>query len=205
VKEFLALSASSPLSPVLSLTCGTAEDEIFLAQNGLSVYVIDNDAQKLEQVRLKMAIYKIDNLKVLQADILKPLPLPFRPHTFNSLYWKFGLHYFSEGQIKQTIIPEMVRALNPDSVVSIIFRYIDVSNVDCSKFEIVGHTGHKVQFLGKSTGKVRTRYIWDEAAAKGLFADNFDVISLVTQREELYERFSNSNNSPVVSLLLKAR
>ena len=41
--DFLACAGQYKLNPVLSLMCGSAEDEIFLAQNGLDVYAADND------------------------------------------------------------------------------------------------------------------------------------------------------------------
>jgi ubiquinone/menaquinone biosynthesis C-methylase UbiE len=201
--EFLSYSGQYELSPVLSLTCGIAEDEIFLAQHGLSVHAVDSDAQKLQAVCQRILEEKLNNLTVAQADILKPVPFP--AHTFNSLYWKFGLHYFSEGQISGVIIPEMVRVLNPNSPVSIIFRYVDITTVDHSRYEITGHKGNEVQFLEKSTGQVRTRYIWDEAAARGLFAERFEIIKSETKKEELFERFSNSINSMIVSMQLSVR
>jgi hypothetical protein len=97
----------------------------------------------------------------------------------------------------------VLRALNPDSLVSIIFRYIDITNVDLDRYEIMGHTGNEIQFLEKGTGKVLTRYIWDEASAPGLFAGRFDIIKSETRRENLFERFSNSSNSAIISLQLK--
>jgi len=64
--------------------CGNAEDEIFLAQNGLNVCAADNDAKKLTQVQLQPQAIKTGNIKVVCADILQPLP--FAGHSFNSIY-----------------------------------------------------------------------------------------------------------------------
>jgi ubiquinone/menaquinone biosynthesis C-methylase UbiE len=203
VREFLSYSRQYKLNPVLSLMCGIAEDEIFLAHNGLSVSAVDNDVKKLAQFRVKPAAIKNGNIRFICADILQPLP--FAGHSFNSLYFKFGLHYFSEKQIRQIIKPEIVRLLNPGSVVSIIYRYIDVQSTDRSRYEISELNGEKVVFTEKNSRKTMVRYIHEEVAVKNIFADKFNLIQAATQREELYNRFSNDNNSIITSVLMTVR
>ena len=149
--DFLACAGQYKLNPVLSLMCGSAEDEIFLAQNGLDVYAADNDTGRLVQVRLNPPATKTGNIKVICADILQPLPLAGR--SFNSLYFKFGLHYFSNDQIRQIIIPEIVKLLNPGSLVSIVYRYIDAESTDKTRYEIPEINGEKVIFTGKSSAE----------------------------------------------------
>ena len=201
--DFLSCAGQYKLNPVLSLMCGNAEDEIFLAQNGLDVCAADNDAGKLAHVRLNPPVIKNGNLKVICADVLQLLPLAGR--SFNSLYFKFGLHYFSKNQIRQIIIPEIVRLLNPGSFVSIAYRYIDVQSTDRTKYEIPEINGEKVVFTEKSSGENMARYVYSEAAAKKLFSDKFDIIKAGTRREELYNRFSNDNNSIITALLMTVR
>ena len=201
-REFLGYSRQYKLNPVLSLMCGNAEDEIFLAQNGLNVCAVDNDFKKLARVQLNPAI-KNGNINVICADILQPLP--FAGHSFNSLYFKFGLHYFSEKQIRQIIIPEIVRLLNPGGLVSIIYRYLDVQSTDKSRYEISEMNNERVVFTARSSRKNLTRYIHAESTVKKLFSDKFDGIKTATQIEELYNRFSNDNNSIITSLLLTLR
>jgi ubiquinone/menaquinone biosynthesis C-methylase UbiE len=201
-REFLACANQYKLSPVLSLMCGNAEDEIFLAQNGLIVSAVDNDVNKLAQVRLNPAA-KNGNINIICADILRPLP--FASQSFNSLYFKFGLHYFSNTQIRQIIIPEIVRLLNPGSLVSIVYRYIDIESTDKSIYEISEINGENVVFKERDGGKIRVRYIYNDAAGKKLFSDKFDIIRAETQREEVYNRFSNDNNSVIISLLMTVR
>ena len=183
--------------------CGNAEDEIFLAQNGLNVCAADNDAKKLTQVQLQPQAIKTGNIKVVCADILQPLP--FAGHSFNSIYFKFGLHYFSKNQIRQIIAPEIVRLLSLGSLVSIVYRYIDTESTDRNRYEISQINGEKVVFTEKSSRKNMARYIYDEAAAKKLFSDKFGIIKAGTHREELYNRFSNDNNSIITSLLMTVR
>ena len=199
-REFLSYCTHYQLNPVLSLMCGNAEDEIFLAQNGLNVCAADNDAKKLTQVQLQPQAIKTGNIKVICADILQPLP--FSGHNFNSLYFKFGLHYFSKNQIRQIIAPEIVRLLSLGSLVSIVYRYIDTESTDRNRYEISEINGEKVVFTEKSSGETMVRYIYDGAAAKKLFSDKFDIIKAETRREELYNRFSNDNNSIITSLLM---
>jgi ubiquinone/menaquinone biosynthesis C-methylase UbiE len=202
-REFLSYCTHHQLNPVLSLMCGNAEDEIFLAQNGLNVCAADNDAKKLTQVQLQPQAIKTGNIKVICADILQPLP--FSGHNFNSLYFKFGLHYFSNNQIRQIIEPEIVRLLNPGSLVSIVYRYIDTESTDKSRYEISGITGEKVVFTEKNSGETMVRYIYDEATAKNIFTDKFDIIKAETQKAEMYNRFSNDNNSIITALLMTVR
>ncbi len=201
--DFLACAGQYKLNPVLSLMCGSAEDEIFLAQNGLDVYAADNDTGRLVQVRLNPPATKTGSIKVICADILQPLPLAGR--SFNSLYFKFGLHYFSNDQIRQIIIPGIVKLLNPGSLVSIVYRYIDAESTDRTRYEIPEINGEKVIFTGKSSAKVMVRFIYDEGAAKKLFSDKFDIIKAGTRREQLYNRFSTDNNSIITSLLMTVR
>jgi len=199
-REFLSYCTHHQLNPVLSLMCGNAEDEIFLAQNGLNVCAADNDAKKLTQVQLQPQAIKTGNIKVVCADILQPLP--FAGHSFNSIYFKFGLHYFSKNQTRQIIAPEIVRLLSLGSLVSIVYRYIDTESTDRNRYEISQINGEKVVFTEKSSGETMVRYIYDEAAAKKLFSDKFDIIKSETHREELFNRFSNDNNSIITSLLM---
>jgi ubiquinone/menaquinone biosynthesis C-methylase UbiE len=201
-QEFLSYSTHLQLNPVLSLMCGNAEDEIFLAQNGLNVCAADNDAKKLAQVQLNPAT-QTWHINVVCMDILQPLP--FASHSFNSLYFKFGLHYFSGKQIRQIIEPEIVRLLNPGSLVSIIYRYIDTKSIDKSSYKISEINGEKVVCTEKSSRKTMVRYIYDETAAKKLFSNKFDIIKAETHREELYNRFSNDNNSIITALLMTVR
>ena len=201
-QEFLSYSTHLQLNPVLSLMCGNAEDEIFLAQNGLNVCTADNDAKKLAQVQLNPAT-QTWHINVVCMDILQPLP--FASHSFNSLYFKFGLHYFSGKQIRQIIEPEIVRLLNPGSLVSIIYRYIDTKSIDKSSYKISEINGEKVVCTEKSSRKTMVRYIYDETAAKKLFSNKFDIIKAETQREDLYNRFSNDNNSIITALLMTVR
>ena len=202
-REFLTYAKQYKLSPVLGLMCGNAEDEIFLAQNGLNVCAADNDAKKLAQVQLIPPAIRTENLKVVCADILQPLPLA--GHSFNSLYFKFGLHYFSKNQIQQIIEPEIIRLLNPGSLVSIVYRYIDIESIDKSRYEISGKNGEKAVFKEIESGQIMVRYIYDEATAKKLFSDTFDIIKAETRKEELYNRFSNDNNSIITELLMIVR
>jgi ubiquinone/menaquinone biosynthesis C-methylase UbiE len=201
-REFLARYKQYKLNPVLSLMCGNAEDAIFLAQNELSVSAVDNDSKKLAQVQLNPAI-KNGNIRFICADILRPLPIA--GHSFNPLYFKFGLHYFSEKQIRQMIIPEIVRLLNPGSLVNIVYRYIDSESTDKSRYEISEMNNETVVFTERSNRKNLIRYVHAESTVKKLFSDKFDVIKAATQKEESYNRFSNDNNSIIISLLLTLR
>ena len=202
-REFLSYSSHYQLNPVLSLMCGNAEDEIFLAQNGLNVCAADNDAKKLTQIQLQLPAIKTGNIEVICADILQPLP--FAGHSINSLYFKFGLHYFSEKQLLQIIEPEIVRLLNPGSLVSMVYRYIDAESTDRSRYEISEINGQKVVFTERDSRKTMVRYIYDETAAKKLFSDKFDIVKAETHREEVYNRFSNDNNSIITALLMTVR
>jgi ubiquinone/menaquinone biosynthesis C-methylase UbiE len=201
-REFLSYYTHYHINPVLSLMCGNAADEIFLAQNGLNVSAIDNDVNKLAQVPLNPAA-KNGNINIICADILQPLPLA--SHSFNSLYFKFGLHYFAKNQIQQIIEPEIIRLLNPDSLVSIVYRYIDIESIDKSRYEISEINNEKVVFTEIGSREIRVRYIYDETAAKKLFSNKFDIIKAETRREELYNRFSNGNNSIITALLMMVR
>jgi ubiquinone/menaquinone biosynthesis C-methylase UbiE len=203
VLEFLSYSQSHQLDPVLSLMCGNADDEMYLAQNGLKVDAVDNDIEKVNSVLLRLQEVKLGRLRIFTADILQPLP--FGNHSFNSLYFKFGLHYFSQSQIQQVIIPEIIRVLNPKSLVSIVFRYIDIGFLDRSKNDLIENYNQKVVFFEKSTQKTMLRFIWDESAAKNLFSKGFSVLKTSTQREDIFDRFTNTNQSTIVSLLLTVK
>ncbi|MDD5189675.1 MAG: class I SAM-dependent methyltransferase [Dehalococcoidales bacterium] len=202
-REFISYQNVYHLNPVLSLTCGNAEDELYLAQSGLNVSAIDNDLIKIEKVKSTVASTKLCRLQVFHADILQPLP--FESHSFKSLYWKFGLHFFSRKEIQQVIIPELARLLRPNSLASVVYRYVDLTQVDKNRFDITINPGQQVIFEEKTTRKTIVCYIWDELTVKNWFSAQFDIIEAKTQMEELYNKVSNVNKSTIVSLLLSLK
>ncbi len=202
-RDFLSYLSANHLSPVLSLTCGNAEDELYLARNGLTVCAVDNDLNKVNQVRSAFKAAGLTRMKVIKCNILEPLP--FETHYFNSLYFKFGLHYFSQEQIRRIIIPEIIRLLKPGSLSSIIFRYIDVASVDLNKYEIKEFSEKKLTLMEKESQRIMTRFVLDEEPAKTLFAEKFSLLKSVKQWEDIPDRFSKIEGSTIISLLLKVR
>jgi len=95
--------------------------------------------------------------------------------------------------------------LNPGSLVNIIYRYIDSESTDKSRYEISEMNNETVVFTERSNRKNLIRYVHAESTVKKLFSDKFDVIKAATQKEESYNRFSNDNNSIIISLLLTLR
>ena len=86
-----------------------------------------------------------------------------------------------------------------------VYRYIDAESTDRSRYEISEINGQKVVFTERDSRKTMVRYIYDETAAKKLFSDKFDIVKAETHREEVYNRFSNDNNSIITALLMTVR
>jgi len=203
VIDFLNRSTTHKLNPVLSLMCGHAEDELYLAQNGFDVYAIDNDPQKVKIIQQRISQTQINRLRVFNADILQPLP--FDSRSFSSLYFKFGLHYFCKTQVQNIIIPEIIRLLNPGSFASIIFRKIDVQLTDRDLYDLTDGSDDKITFIQKGSKEIFTRYYWDEYNVKRALNNWFRIISTVTHQVEVYDRFSNRNKSTIIDLFLSLR
>jgi len=59
--------------------------------------------------------------------------------------------------------------LNPGSLVSIVYRFIDTESTDRSRYEISRLTARKWFLPKKNIEKPLVRYIYDGAAAKNYF------------------------------------
>lgn len=118
VKEFS--KHLKPNSKILELGCGPGEDAAYLAKQH-SVIAIDYTKSAIQQNQEKFR--GIKNLQFIQHDSSKPLP--FKDETFDGIYARLSLHYFTD-EVTRAIFAEVHRVLKPKG----LFYFVCKSSSD---------------------------------------------------------------------------
>jgi len=106
-------------SHILSLGCGQADDEILFANNGHRVLATDLSAKMIDSVKARIEREKIANISTDVLDLTKTLP--FDDDSFDVVYSRLTLHYFTNTQIK-ALVSEIKRILKPSGKAVIIVK-----------------------------------------------------------------------------------
>ncbi len=98
---------------LLDLCCGKGADSIFFHKKGLKVSAIDYSKEAINQFN---DIQQINNVFItaLVKDILEELP--FEDESFDYVYSRLGLHYFTDKETKN-IISEVKRVLKSEGLI----------------------------------------------------------------------------------------
>jgi len=156
---------------VLDLCSGKGADSIFFHNKGLKVTSVDYSGEAIKQFNETQKRYEIF-LSNLVKDITEPLP--FQDESFEYVYVRLGLYYFTEDELKNILL-EIRRVLKSEGL--LIFQVKSTSDKEYGK----GNEIEKDMFEDE-TGYVR-RYFSKEYT-ESLLRDDFDVVMIEERKAE---------------------
>ena len=112
---------------LLDLCCGKGADAIFFHNKGFQVTGIDYSNEGIKQFNETQKRYDIF-LSTLVKDISEPLP--FETESFNVVYSRAGLYYFTDKELKK-ILSEISRVLKSEGL--FLFQVKSVNDKDYGK------------------------------------------------------------------------
>lgn len=128
-------------SKILELGCGNNQDPQYFADKGHSVLATDF----AESIISERKSSQTDNLKFDVLDISKPMP--FERETFDVIYSRLALHYFTD-KVTKEIFQELHRILKPQGYLCFICKspedpkYGRGTLIEKDMFEARGHVRH---------------------------------------------------------------
>jgi SAM-dependent methyltransferase len=159
-----------PASRVLELGCGTGEDARYLASRGHYVLAVDHSQAAI--ARAKSAAGATPNLRFEVRDI--SLPLGQDDASFDLVYARLSLHYFSDAVTKAQF-RAVHRLLTPGGLLAFTCR----STTD-SRY------GQGVEIEPHVFDADHLRHFFSVEYAAECLDDGFDVVSLTEERGSLY-------------------
>ena len=158
---------------VLELGCGTGRDAAHFAATGRETLALDHSATAIEIASRQFAVpVGSRRLRFSTHDIAQPLPAA--DASFDAVYARLSLHYFSDEVTKQ-VFREIARVLKAGGLLTFMCKSLDDPDYGKGRF-IAQHVfeSHHV------------RHFFSEAYARECLAHHFDVISLEHVGGELY-------------------
>jgi tellurite methyltransferase len=155
---------------VLDLCCGKGADSIFFHNKGLTVNSMDYSSEAIKQFNATQKRYEIF-LSSIVKDISEPLP--FQDNSFDFVYSRLGLYYFTEEELKN-ILAEVNRVLKSEGL--LLFQVKSVNDKEYGK----GKELEKDMYEDE-TGYVR-RYFSKESTEELL--KDFTVVMIEERRAD---------------------
>lgn len=127
---------------ILELGCGEGNDSIYFAQQGYEVVATDFSDVVIEQNKAR---WSDDRLSFAVQDIGQPLA--FETASFDAVYARLALHYFSDDTTKQ-IFNEIARVLKPGGQLHFMCKstsdglYGKGELLEADMYELKGHVRH---------------------------------------------------------------
>jgi ubiquinone/menaquinone biosynthesis C-methylase UbiE len=168
-------SVISPGSALLELGCGEGNDSVYFAAQGHRVTATDFSDVAIAQNKER---YDNPDLQFVVQDI--SMPLAFPDNTFDVVYARLSLHYFTNTVTGQ-IFAEISRVLKPGGKLCFMCKatgdslYGQGEQIEPDMFELQGHVRH---FFSEV-------YVQSLLAATGFTAD-----SIVAGEERIYDHQS---------------
>lgn len=162
-------------SKILELGCGEGNDSIYFATQGHSVVATDFSDIVISQNSEK---YTHSNLDFMELDISQPFR--FEDETFDVVYARLSLHYFTNEQTS-SIFREIRRVLKNGGTLHFMCKSVDDSiygkgaMIEADMYELDGHIRH---FFSK------------DYVRKLLLDNGYGNIEIVSGVEKIYERIS---------------
>src|SRR3989344_8267783 len=100
---------------LLDLCCGKGADAIFFHNKGLKVTAVDYSSEAIRQFNETQKRYELF-LTSLVKDVSEPLP--FENDSFDFVYVRAGLYYFTDEELKK-ILSEINRVLKSEGLLMI--------------------------------------------------------------------------------------
>lgn len=161
----------SPNSKILELGCGIGNDSSFFASEGHRVLATDFSDVAINKNK---ELYEEKNLELEVLDIEKPTP--FKNRTFDVIYARLSLHYFSDETTKK-IIEELARILKPNGLLCFICKstkdplYGKGEKIEEDMYQLNGHV----------------RHFFSEEYVKDLLSGNFTIEKIESGEEKFYD------------------
>lgn len=156
-------------SNILELGCGEGNDSVYFAKNGHTITAVDFSDVVIARNKAR---YETDNLQFFVQDISKAFP--FDATTFDAVYARLSLHYFTNAETKK-IIAEICRLLKPGGLFCFMCKSTDDSlynqgkQIETDMFELDGHV----------------RHFFSEKYARQLLAECFTVQEIQLENESI--------------------
>ncbi len=161
-------------STILEIGCGAGDDSIFFAEKGHDVIATDFS---------EVAIEKTDGKSNLPNLVFKVLDIsnltPFDDHTFDVIYARLSLHYFS-GKVTKQIFRELARIIKLGGYLCFLCK----STADSS----YGKGAELEKDMFEDSGHVR--HFFSDAYAKECLGEDFAVEVLENGELHFYSRDS---------------
>jgi ubiquinone/menaquinone biosynthesis C-methylase UbiE len=116
---------------VLDLCCGKGADSIYFYNKGFKVTSVDYSSEAIKQFSQTQKMYEII-ISSFVKDILEPLP--FEDESFDYIYSRLGLYYFTDDELKK-IIPEIKRVLKSEGL--LLLQVKSTSDKDYGKGNMI--------------------------------------------------------------------
>ncbi len=182
---------------VLGLASGKGTDEIYITEQGYNVTITDKKEADLIEAKNIAAKRSLD---ITTETIVLNEPLPYETASFNAIYIRLGLHYFSINKLLQ-IIPELERVLTPGGVIYIVIKSTD--DFYYKKFGTSDRTREDGMILVEDPQTKETYYrsFFSKNAIEQLFK-NFQIDEIKSHKERLYD---DNHDSSLLTLVARKK
>jgi ubiquinone/menaquinone biosynthesis C-methylase UbiE len=148
---------------LLDLCCGKGADAIFFHNKGIKVTALDYSNEAINQFNNTQNMYEIF-LTSFVKDISEPLQ--FENDSFDFVYVRAGLYYFTDEELKK-IISEITRVLKSEGL--LLIQVKSTSDKDYGKGKEI-----EKDMYEDDTGYVR--HFFKKEYIEGLLEENFKII-----------------------------
>lgn len=161
----------SPNSVLLDIGCGTAKDSLFFAEHGHKTLATDVSTHAIARAN---AYLKHPNLTFQALDISNPLP--FAENSFDVLYARLSLHYFTN-EITKQIFAELVRVVKANGYLCFLCKTI--------KDPIYGEGNEIEKHVFMQNGIIR--HFFTENYVNELLGNNYEIIVFESGNQAFYD------------------
>lgn len=157
-------------SKILELGCGAGNDSLFFAEKGHTVLATDFSKVAIEKNNTR---YNNENVHFQTLDISQPFP--FDDHSFDVIYSRLSLHYFTDSVTKE-IFQELHRVLKSNGYLCFVCKSVNDplygkgTQIEKDMFDDHGHI----------------RHFFSEEYVKECLRDNYLYKILTTGEEKFY-------------------
>ena len=179
-------------SLTISFASGIGTDEALFAQDGHRVIASD-----LNRAKLKVANRQIGSQRAVALSLNQELP--FQDNSFDAVYIRLGLHYFSNEELPE-IISEISRILKPKGLVYIVVK--SRQDFYYQQFKETRRPDGMVSCTDPRTDLSYLRNFFSTDQLRALLEKTFKIIATHSHNEQLYE---DSHTSSLITLVAKRR
>lgn len=170
---------------LLDLGCGTGEDALYFAEQGLEVTAVDFSASGLAHLNKRAKEKNLKNVRTIEADICD---LKLDTNSFDVIYSHLGLHYFDD-ETTSAIFENLNDMLKKDGLLFIKCKSVEDSlygkgeRIEKDMFCLDGHVRHffSMEYMKEKLRKFRILDLRKTSAAYHGYSSHF--IEVVATKE----------------------